>query len=581
MPPSVLAAAQVLASAPAAAAATQSGSASVSGIVMLAPAHRPTTILLTMVIPMLVLVIACVNAASLTLARGSRQRRDVAIRLAIGAGRGRVVRQLLLESVLLACMATAVALPLAWFGLAAAGVRLGVSMPIDATVLAWTLVTASVSAVASGLVPAFRVTAHAPLRALSVSRGATWDTPAESRGKRAMVVAQVALAIGVLVAGTQLIRLVEGQGGSGGTPADRLFMASFDLAQLEFSPDAAATFYQRLLDGASRLPDADAVGLARRTAVWTFGRGKAPSSVVVWAPGREPEVVNGGYAGGDLFGAVGLRLVAGRTFTAADATGAPHVAIVNRVYAEQLPERQALGRTIRVRQYVQSRRLSDREALAASREVTIVGVIESAGERRYTQDGTPVGKVYLPSPLEPEPALTLYARSRGTAEAVAPSIRDLVSRIDPRVPIVEMGSLGSFNERSMGPGPWLARISALLGVVALLLAAAGLFAVVSYSVTQRAPEFAIRMALGANPRDLLRLVLTQSMVTVLIGFLLGGTVALIVSRLIAAQFHGASGIDALAFGQSSALLISLMLLASAVPALRAAHVDPVANLKDG
>jgi hypothetical protein len=137
----------------------------------------------------------------------------VAIRLAIGAGRGRVVRQLLFESLLRACVATALALPLAWFGLAAVGVRLGVSMPIDATVLAWTLVTASVSAVASGLVPAFRVTAHAPLQALSVSRGATWDTPAESRGKRVTVIAQVALAIGVLVAGTQLITLVEGQGG--------------------------------------------------------------------------------------------------------------------------------------------------------------------------------------------------------------------------------------------------------------------------------------------------------------------------------------------------------------------------------
>jgi putative ABC transport system permease protein len=577
----VLAAAQVLASTLAAAAASHSGSASVSGVVMFQPPDRPTTILLTMLIPTLVLVIACVNAASLTLARGSRQRRDVAIRLAIGAGRGRVVRQLLFESLLLACVATALALPLAWFGLAAAGVRLGVSMPIDATVLAWTLVTASVSAVASGLVPAFRVTAHAPLRALSVSRGVTWETPAESGAKRVLVVVQVALAIGVLVTGTQLIRLVEDQGGSGGTPADRLFMASFDLEQLKFSPDAADAFYQRLLDGALRLRDADAVGLARRTAVWTFGRGKGPSSVVVWAAGREPEVVNGGYAGGDLFDAVGLRLVAGRTFTAADARGAPRVAVVNRAYATGLPEGQALGRTIRVMPHVQSRRLSDKEALAASREVTIVGVIESAGERRYTQDGKPVGKVYLPSPLGPEPALTLYARSRATAEAVAPSVRDLASRIDPRVPIVEMGSLRSFNERSMGPEPWLARISALLGVVALGLAAVGLFGVVSYSVTQRAPEFAIRMALGANPRDLLRLVLTQSMTTVSIGFLLGGTIALIVSRLIAAQFRGASGIDALAFGQSSALLIAVMLLASAVPAIRAARVDPVANLKDG
>ena len=125
MPPRSSRLPQVLASARAAAAASQPGSASVSGIVMLDPAHRPTTILVVMIIPMLVLVIACVNAASLTLARGSRQRRDVAIRLAIGAGRGRVVRQLLLESLLLAFMATAVALPLAWFGLEAASARLG------------------------------------------------------------------------------------------------------------------------------------------------------------------------------------------------------------------------------------------------------------------------------------------------------------------------------------------------------------------------------------------------------------------------------------------------------------------------
>ena len=156
-----------------------------------------------------------------------------------------------------------------------------------------------------------------------------------------------------------------------------------------------------------------------------------------------------------------------------------------------------------------------------------------------------------------------------------------MSRIDPRVPIVEMGSLAAFNERSMGPAPWLARTSALLGVVALLLAAAGLFAAVSYAVAQRAREFAIRWRSAPSPRGLLALVLTQSMKMVSIGFLIGGTIALIISRLIAAQFHGAEGLDPLAFGQSSALLIAVMLLASAIPAVRAARVDPVANLKDG
>ncbi|MEX2272584.1 MAG: ABC transporter permease [Vicinamibacterales bacterium] len=574
----VVVAATVIASNRAAAAGSQQGLASASAVSQLDPAFRARAILFVMAIPVLVLAIACVNAASLTLARGSRQRRDVAIRLAIGAGRGRVVRQLLLESLLLACMAAAAALPLAWLTLTAASGRLSLAMPIDAMVLAWTLLTAVICAVASGLVPAFRVTAHAPLQALSVSRAATEATPSESRGKRRMVVAQIALSIGVLVAASQLITLVEGQGGTGGTPSDRLLLTSFDLDQLRYPPESAADFYQRLLDGASHLPGAEAVGLARPTSVWTFGRGKGPGSVIVWAPGRESEIVIGGYAGGDLFGAIGLRLTTGRTFTAEDRTGPPRVAIVNQIYAEGLPDRQAVGRTVRVAAW---RRQTNKEALAEAREVTIVGVVESAGERRYTRDGKAVSKVYVPSPLGPEPALTLYTRARDRAEDLAPAIRALANRIDARVPIGDMGSLASVNERSMGPSHWLTRMSVLLGVIALLLAAAGLFATSSYAVTQRAREFAVRLALGADPRGVLTLVLTQSMKTVSIGFFIGSAVGLGVSRLVATQFPGAGGPNIPAIALSSALLVAVMLVASAIPAMRAAQVDLVASLKDG
>lgn len=574
----VLAAAQVVASQRALAEASQPGSASISPVSLVEPTFRARAVLLVMAIPVLVLVIACVNAASLTLARGSRQRRDIAIRLAIGAERGRVVRQLLLESLLLSFVAAVVALPLAWLTLKAASGRLSLPMPIDATVLAWTVLIAATSAVASGLVPAFRVTARAPFQVLSLSRGATETTPPESRGKRALLVAQIALSIGVLVTGTQLITLVEGQGGTGGTEPNRLLMTSFDLDQLRYSPEAAVTFYQRLLDATSSLPDAEAVGLTRPTSVWTFGRGKGPGSVIVWAPGREGEIVIGGYAGGDLFGAIGLRLLTGRTFTAADRTGPPRVAVVNQAYADGLPDRRAIGQTVRVAAW---RRQSDKEAEAEAREVTIVGIVESAGERRYTIDGSAVGKVYVPSPLGPDPALTLYVRSRGTADTVAPAVRAAVNRIDPRVPIVEMGSLASFNERSMGPAHWLARVSALLGVIALLLAAAGLFATASYAVTERAREFAVRIALGADPRRVLFLVLTQSMRTLSIGFLIGVAVALVVSRLFSAQFHDARGIDVSAFGEACALLITVMLVASAIPAMRASRIDPVAKLKDG
>jgi putative ABC transport system permease protein len=511
-------------------------------------------------------------------ARGSRQRREVAIRLAIGAARGRVVRQLMAESLVLAFVATLVALPLVWFVLTAASGRMSLPMPIDGTVLAWTVVITTLSALLSGLVPAFRVTARAPLQALSVSGGVNERPLSRSRARRVLVAGQVALSIGVLVVGTQLIALVDGDGATGGTPADRLLMASFDVEQLRFPAEHAVSFYQRVLEAVARLPDVEAVGLARPTAVWTFGRGKGPGSVQAWAPGREAEVVVGGYAGGDLFDAIGLRLLQGRLFAAADRAGSPRVAVVNQAYADTLHERQAIGRTIRVANW---RRQSNADAQAESRDVTIVGVVESAGERRYTADGSPVGKIYLPAPLTAEPALTLYVRARTTADALAPAIRGAVSHIDARVPIAELGSLAAFNERSMGPMPWLARMAALLGVIALLLAAAGLFATTSHTVSERTRELAVRLALGAEPRRLLRAVLAQAMTTVSIGLVVGGAIALAVSVIVASQFAGADGLDVRSLVQSAALLLAVMLVASAVPAIRAARVDPVVNLKEG
>ena len=187
----------------------------------------------------------------------------------------------------------------------------------------------------------------------------------------------------------------------------------------------------------------------------------------------------------------------------------------------------------------------------------------------------------MPSPLSPEPTLTLYVRSRSTADALAPPIREAISRVDGRVPTMEMGSLASFNERSMEMLPWLTRMSALMGVVALLLAAAGLFATASYSVTVRARELAVRLALGAEPRGLLVLVLGHTLRTASAGLVVGSALALLVSGVIAAQFAGAGGLDVRALGQSIALLLVVMLVASVLPALRASRIDPVANLKDG
>ena len=299
-------------------------------------------VIVVMPIPILVLAIACVNAANLMLARGSQRRREIAIRLAIGAGRGRIIRQLLVESSMLALVATAVAVPIAWWGLQLASNPLGVPIPFDPAVLVSTILTAAGTALAFGLAPAVRVSAQRPSSTLG-SAGARSDAaPRESRMRRLLVVAQVALSLGLLATAWQLVSTVRSQAVSGGTPPDRLLIARFDLRPLERGADESERFYRDLAAGASRLPGVEAAGVARHTSVWTFGQGAAPGSIVVWHPADAPKdgrATIGGYAGGDLFEAVGLRIVAGRGFTEGDRQSRPQVAVVNQTFAQSMGPR--------------------------------------------------------------------------------------------------------------------------------------------------------------------------------------------------------------------------------------------------
>jgi predicted permease len=555
--------------------APTSGTSDVHPVTMANPAHRQLTVGIVLPIPILVLVIACVNAANLMLARGSQRRREIAIRLAIGAGRGRIVRQLLIESAVLALLAASIAVPVAWWGLELASTPLGVPVPIDATVLALTLLTAAGTAVAFGLAPALRVSVQEPSRTLGPIGARTDAAPAQSRMRRGLIIAQVALSLGLVATAWQLVATVRSQAVSGGTPADRLLIARFDLQPLRLAAGGTETFYRDVVAEASRLPGVESVGVARHTAVWTFGQGTTSGSMVVWLPdvaadrGRRTA---GGYAGGDLFQAVGLRVVAGRGFTEADRRPRPQVAVVNQTFAGNM-KTAALGSLLRV---------APREQDAGSAtEVRIVGIIEPSLEPRLSPEGPPAPKVYLPAPIESEPALALYLRTRANASALAQPVRDVVSRIDPRVPVLEIGSLEDINERSYAPQLWLARAAAFFGVIGVVLATAGLYGVSSYVVVMRSRELAIRMAVGARPGVILALILGQSMRVAAIGLLVGGGIAAAVSRVIQSEYHGIGGIDGAAFGGAAALFLAAMLLASAVPAIRASRLDPVENLKDG
>jgi predicted permease len=539
------------------------------------PENWHFAVIVVMPIPILVLVIACVNAANLMLARGSQRQREIGIRLAIGAGRRRIIRQLLIESAVLATVATGVAVPLAWWSLQLASTPLGERIPVDPLVLALTILTAVITTVAFGLAPAIRLSAGQPAISLGPAAARSDALPQQSRMRRGLVIAQVALSLGLLATAWQLVVTVRLQAVAAGTPGDRLLMARFDLQPLKLAPAETESFYRDLLAGASRLPDVEAAGLARHSAVWSFGQAAHQASIEVWRADDGPEdghLTMGGYAAGDLFDAVGVRLLSGRRFTEPDRQGPPRVAIVNETAARMIAG-PAVGNIIRIAPRGRN--------LDAAIEVRIVGVIEPVTEPRLEQNGPPPARLYLPSPLEPEPALALYLRTGSTAVALAQPVRELVSRIAPRVPILELGSLEEINERSYATQLWLARAAAVLGIIGLLLATAGLYGVASYVVAMRSREISIRMAIGARPQQILRMILSQSMAMALIGLLAGAVAAVVVSRVIQSEYHGIQKIDPAAFGGAAALFVAAMLLASAIPAVRASRADPVANLKDG
>ena len=306
---------------------------------------------------------------------------------------------------------------------------------------------------------------------------------------------QVALSLGLLATAWQLVATVRGEAVAAGTAPDRLLLARFDLRPLGFTAADAEAFYRDLVGAARRLPGVEAADVARGSSVWTFGNAAEASAVTVWRDGdrmEEGQSVSGGYAGPDLFSAVGLRIVAGRGFTDADRQSRPQVAVVNETAARNLAG-PAVGALVHVG-------LPGRP-FDASLPVRVVGVVEASREPRLEAGELPAARVYLPSPLEDELALTAYVRTSGLATATAQPIRELVARLAPRVPILELGSLEEFNERSYATQLWLARAAGFIGVIGLLLATAGLYGVTSYVVAMRSREIAIRMAIGADPRS--------------------------------------------------------------------------------
>ncbi|HET9361314.1 MAG TPA: ABC transporter permease, partial [Vicinamibacterales bacterium] len=541
----------------------------VSGLSRLGSDDAVVLVALILPVPFLVLVLACVNAANLLLVRASGRGREVAVRLALGASRLRLVRQLVIESFVLAVGAAVLALPLAWAGLQVGAAYMTFPMPLDGTVVAGTLVAAFVTALGFGLAPALQASGQRPSAALGTAHAGSGGTRSESRARRALVAGQVALSLGLLAVGFQLTAGLESLAEPPGSDPDGLLMASFDLEQLRFSSDESGAFYEALVDGASRIPGVEAAGLADRELLWTWER-EGNNSVVVDPRGAAAlaasEPVNGlpgvfafqegqrfalgGSAGGDLLRAAGLDLLEGREFVAADRRTIPEVAIVTGRLALQIFQGAALGRTLGVR------------TTSMEAEVRIVGIVESPAELSDPN----LAVIFFPSPVHEGIARTLYLRADGPAGRLAPALRDLVARLDPEVPILDIATLDQKIRADTVFERTLARAAAVLGIVALLLAGMGLYGVTSYSVAMRRREIAVRMALGARADRVVTMVLRQGLALAIAGSVLGGVVAVAAGFVIQAEVFGVPGVGFAALGGSAALLAAAMLLASILPA---------------
>jgi putative ABC transport system permease protein len=519
----------------------------------------------------LLLLIACANVAHLVLARSMDRRREMAVRLALGAGRKRVIRQLLTESLVLAAAGGLVGLLMAsWildalrgsipeflFRVIPALQNLGIHTPVLAICLGVTLVTG----LAFGLVPAVRLS-----RSVSATlREETATTASRSLTGAVLVGVEVMLSVVLLVGAGLLLRsfwnLTEVDPGF--RPKGVMVMET--SLPSEHYPDAVTrrAFFDELRRRIAALPGVTAAGwvsslpLSTSNDTVTFrveGRTAEPGET----PRADLRIASPGY-----FEALDLARVAGRGITEGDDAEAPPVAVVNQVFAEKYLDGDALGKNLR---------LGDEET-----SFRVVGVVGDVRHWDLTQKPRP--EIYAPLAQATWAQMSLAVRTQGDPTKLFAAVRAQVAALDPDQPVFRLSTLEAFIARSL----YLPSLSALLmGVfagVALLLSAVGLAGVVAYAVGRRRKEIGIRMALGARPAQVVRLVTGQGMLAVAAGSLLGLGAALAAGRLLAGQLFGVEPRDPWTFGTVTAVLVAVALFASWLPARNATRVDPRQTLQ--
>ncbi len=520
----------------------------------------------------LVLLIACANVAALLLARGTARRREMAVRVAIGAGRGRLVRQLLSEGVVLAAAGGALGILLASWASQAIGafatdllpIRSTFDFTLDRTVVVFAVIVSLATAVLFGLAPAWSASRPDLVPALKDSLDGATGARRRVTLRDALVVGQLALSLVLLVAGALLARgLIVARGTDLGFDPTRIATLSFSPQMNGYDENRAMALRARVLEAVRAVPGVTAASLASRLPLASDINMDSIAVPGHHALGDDGTSVDTVYVGADYFTVVGVPLVAGRAFTEDDVARDRSVAIVNETFAKTYwPGQPAVGRVIHSGGLEQP-------------AIEVVGVARDHRVRSAGESPMP----YLHRPIGRGSSIDLVVRTAGQAAPLLPALRQAVWALEPDVVFTADGAATEAVAATMAPTRIGATLIGAVGVLSLLLAAVGLYGVIAYSVSLRTREVGIRMALGAERSQVLRLVLGQGARLALIGIGLGVVLAGAVARVLQSMLYGVSAFDPVAYGAAAGLLLLVALAANLVPAVTAARVAPATAIR--
>jgi predicted permease len=516
----------------------------------------------------LVLLIVCANVANLLLSRATARQREISVRLSLGATRARLIRQLLTESLLLAAIGAAFGGLVAYWGRQLLPGNLATAAPIDWRILGFVLALTIATGILFGLAPALRAsltTSGYGLGAM-LKDGGRGVSGGRSRLGKSLVVAQVAISLVLLVGAGLFLRTVRNlRHVDVGFETENLLLIPVNPSLNRYEQPRIVNLYAQLFDQLPQVPAVRAVtasnpallsGSINRTQIWIQGKAKP----------NDKNSTNRLVVVPNFFETLGIKVKAGRAFTERDTQTSPKVVIVNeaaarKYFAGENPVGQHFG-----------------QSYETTGDMEVVAVVSDAKYSSLRDEAPPT--MYVPFLQQRPGFMTLQLRTAGDATKTVTAVREAIRRVDPNLPILSVTTQSEQIERRFAQEKVFAQAYALFGSLAVLIAAVGLFGLMSYSVARRTNEIGIRMALGAKREDVVSMILRESMILVLLGVVIGTAAALGVGRFVASLLFNLAPTDPMTIAISAALMIGVSALAGYLPARAASRVDPMVALRD-